>query len=170
MAPTSSPTVDGTYTGPQDIVLSTTYGDEIYYTTSETSSAPAPPTTSSTRYTGPIHITTTTKIKAIAWKEGCTNSNQLSGTYTIQYTVRWHDNEGQITEELVNSGSTSYNCPDDPSPSERGNCGDRFMGWTNAPYAGNNAPTVLFTNSSGTKPAITQDTDFYAVFADYVEK
>ena len=170
IAPTSTPAVNGTYTGAQDIELSTTYGEKIYYTISTTSSAPDAPTTSSTLYAGPIHIEKTTKIKAIAWKEGCTNSNQLSGTYTIQYTVRWHDNEGQITEELVNSGSTSYNCPDDPSPSERGNCGDRFMGWTNAPYAGNSAPEVLFTSSTVAKPAITQDTDFYAVFADYVEK
>lgn len=86
---------------------------------------------------------------------------------SVTHTVTWNDNGGQIKSEEIAEGSTSYSCPSAPSTSARGNCGDKFMGWTTtASYTGNTPPAVLFTDDSGTKPAINSNTDFYAVFAD----
>lgn len=92
----------------------------------------------------------------------------LSGGTT--YTVRWFDNSGQIgTDQEIDENSTSYTCPTSPTTASP-NCGNRFVGWTKGTYNTNaTPPTILFTDDSGTKPAITEDTDFYAVFADYAE-
>ena len=49
----------------------------IHYTTDGSE-----PTDSSTQYTGPLHITETTTIKAIAMAQGCVDSAVSSGTYT----------------------------------------------------------------------------------------
>jgi len=76
--PTFSP-APGTYTGSQSVTLSdTTSGASIYYTTNGTT-----PTTSSTKYTGAIAVTSTETIEAIAAASGDNNSNIASGTYTI---------------------------------------------------------------------------------------
>lgn len=177
--PTSDPAVGGTYTGPQDIELATTYGTKIYYTLTTDGSTPAAPTTSSTEYTDPIHITTTTKIKAIAWKSGCTNSNQLSGTYTIQYNVTWKvdgetykpftdTGEGTDGQALVNSGAKISTLPTAPSPADY--CGDRFMGWTDAADGAYVHGTSNLYTTASAFPAASDDQVFYAVFADYVEK
>ena len=69
----------GTYTSNQSVTLATTYGDKIYFTTNNST-----PTTESTEYTGAIAVNQTTTIKAIAWKEGCSNSSMASATYTLQ--------------------------------------------------------------------------------------
>lgn len=69
----------GTYNESKSVTLSTTYGDKIYYTTNNTT-----PSTSSTLYEGAIAVNQTTTIKAIAWKEGCSNSSEASATYTLQ--------------------------------------------------------------------------------------
>jgi hypothetical protein len=53
-------------------------GSTIYYTTDGTT-----PSTSSTRYGGPISISSTTTLKAIATASGLTQSNVASGLYTI---------------------------------------------------------------------------------------
>ena len=168
----------GTYAGPQDITLSTEYGDAIYYTTSTTSIAaasPSPGSVETTLYTGPIHITTTTKIKAIATKDGCTNSNILGGTstylYTIQYNVSWMVNgaewSGKGGSATVNGGSHITTLPTAPTTGDF--CGDRFMGWTDA-TDGNyvHGTSNLYTTASGF-PNATGDQVFYAVFADYAE-
>lgn len=84
----------------------------------------------------------------------------------VTHTVRWFDTNGQFKSESITEGSTSYSCPS-PAPTTAANCGDKFMGWTtSSSYKANTPPTVLFTDDSGTKPAINADTDFYAVFAD----
>ena len=77
--PTFSPAA-GTYSSAQSVTISdTSAGTQIYYTTDGST-----PTTSSTLYTGPVLVSTTTTIKAIAAGAGWTNSAVGSATYTIQ--------------------------------------------------------------------------------------
>jgi len=69
----------GTYTLPQSVtIIDEAPGAILYYTTNGTT-----PTTSSTKYTGPISVTVTETIKAIAVAKGYTNSAVGSATYTI---------------------------------------------------------------------------------------
>ncbi len=78
-APTFSP-APGTYSSAVSVALSdTTAGAAIYYTTDGTT-----PATSSTLYTGPIAVSSSTTVKAIATKSGLYNSAVASGTYTIE--------------------------------------------------------------------------------------
>jgi uncharacterized repeat protein (TIGR02543 family) len=93
-------------------------------------------------------------------------------TYTAQweintYEVHWYVNDVEWTDkggsETVEHGSTAT-LP--TAPTKADGCGDKFMGWTTIEdYTGNGAPDPLYT----TPPTITEDTDFYAVFADYGE-
>src|SRR5437660_969000 len=77
--PVLSP-ASGTYTSSVVVTLTdSTPGATIYYTTNGST-----PTTSSTPYTGPITVTTTQTIKAIAVASGYTTSAVASATYTIQ--------------------------------------------------------------------------------------
>jgi hypothetical protein len=76
--PALSP-VTGTYSVPQTVTISdSTPGAKIYYTTNGST-----PTTSSTLYTGPITLTATTTVQAIAAATGCTNSAVASAAYTL---------------------------------------------------------------------------------------
>ncbi|MGD0938418.1 MAG: chitobiase/beta-hexosaminidase C-terminal domain-containing protein [Terracidiphilus sp.] len=84
-APTFSPAA-GTYTSSQSVTISdATSGTTIYYTTNGTT-----PTTSSTVYSGPITVSATETLEAIAVETGYTNSAVAIAVYTIS------------------SGSTSY--------------------------------------------------------------
>jgi sugar lactone lactonase YvrE len=77
--PTFSP-VAGTYAAAQTVAISdAASGVTIYYTTNGTT-----PTTSSTKYTGPITVSSTETVKAIAVASGWANSATGSATYTIQ--------------------------------------------------------------------------------------
>lgn len=76
--PTFSPPA-GTYTSAQMVTISdTTAGATIYYTTDGST-----PTTSSTKFTTPISVSTTETISAIAAASGFSNSSVASATYTI---------------------------------------------------------------------------------------
>ncbi len=77
-APTFSP-APGTYTSSQLVSIGdSTNGVTIYYTTDGTT-----PTTGSTTYTGPVSISSTTTLEAIA-VNSAGSSPVTSGTYTIQ--------------------------------------------------------------------------------------
>jgi hypothetical protein len=79
MPPTFKP-APGTYTAGQSVTLSdSTSGTTIYYTTNGTT-----PTTSSTKYTGPISVSSTTTIEAVAAESGLTTSVVADGAYTIE--------------------------------------------------------------------------------------
>jgi hypothetical protein len=77
--PAASPN-GGRFTGSRSISLTTeTEGAAIYFTLDGTT-----PTTESTLYAGAFSITATTTVKAIAVKEGMTNSDVLVITFTRQ--------------------------------------------------------------------------------------
>lgn len=75
--PVFSPTTE-TFDSSASVTLSTaTAGADIYYTTNGDA-----PTTSSTKYTSAITVSSTTTLKAIAVKDGFVNSAVVSKTYT----------------------------------------------------------------------------------------
>ena len=79
--PTFSPAA-GTYTSAQNVTISTTTaGATIYYTTDGTE-----PTDSSSVYSTPIYVSKTTTIKAMAAKEGMTNSSVATAVVTVTVT------------------------------------------------------------------------------------
>jgi hypothetical protein len=70
----------GTYAAAQSVAItSTTPGATIHYTTDGSD-----PTTSSLTYSSAVNVDATKTLKAIAIKNGCTNSTISSATYTIQ--------------------------------------------------------------------------------------
>ena len=78
--PTASPAPGNLYFVTQNVTLtSATEGAAIYYTIDNST-----PTASSTPYTAPISVSTTTTIKAIAVKEGWNNSGVLTAAYSFQ--------------------------------------------------------------------------------------
>ena len=98
VAPTFSPE-SGTYTEAQSVTIScATNGASIYYTTNGTD-----PTTSSTKYSGPITISKTTTLKAIAFKNNVTSS-VASATYTIEIPITIAEARAQGTGEVFTSG------------------------------------------------------------------
>ena len=77
-APTFSPAA-GSYTTAQQVSMATTWpGSAIYYTTDGST-----PTTGSARYTGPVTISGSTTLKAIASAPNLTNSNVETAVYTV---------------------------------------------------------------------------------------
>ena len=76
--PTFSP-ASGTYSSPQTVTISDgTAGAAVYYTTEGT-----PPTMNSTQYTGPITVSSSQTIAAIATATGYATSAVGSATYTF---------------------------------------------------------------------------------------
>ena len=81
--PAATPDVSvaaGTYATAQSVTLSdATVGAAIHYTTNGTT-----PTSGSTLYAGPISVSKTETVKAIAVASGYLNSSVASATYVIQ--------------------------------------------------------------------------------------
>ena len=102
-APAFSP-ASGTYTGAQTVTISTaTPGATIYYTTDGTT-----PTTSSSVYSGPITVSSSETLEAIAAETGYTQSAVATGKYTI--------NSGGATVAFY-PGTLSYLSQSSPYPS-----------------------------------------------------
>jgi LysM repeat protein len=77
-APTFSPAA-GTYSTSQSVAISdATAGTTIYYTANGTT-----PTTSSTKYSGPITVSATETLEAIAVETGYSNSGVTTAAYVI---------------------------------------------------------------------------------------
>jgi MYXO-CTERM domain-containing protein len=94
-APVFSP-APGTYTGAQNVTItSATSGASIRYTTDGST----PTETTGTLYSGPISISTTTTLSAIAFKSGLADSTVITPTYTIQAS------SGGISSGSSSSGS-----------------------------------------------------------------
>lgn len=79
--PTFDPAAGAVIAGSTVTISTTTEGATIYYTTDNTT-----PTTESTLYSGPITINADQTVKAIAVKDGMTNSDVASASYTIIVT------------------------------------------------------------------------------------
>ncbi len=93
--PTFSP-VAGAYATAQEVsIIDSTKGATIYYTTDGST-----PTTSSTKYSTPVKVTTTETLKAIAVASGYVNSAVTSATFTI------HQQTATLTS-LASFGGTS---------------------------------------------------------------
>lgn len=94
IAPTASANIpSGLYNTAQSVVLSMSEIGSIYYTTNGDT-----PTTSSTRYTGPISVGSTTTLKFLA-VDGVGNPSQV---YTMVYTI---DKTAPTASASVSSGS-----------------------------------------------------------------
>ena len=70
----------GSYTGERTVeIFTSTPGAQIRYTTDGSN----PTSTTGTLYAGPVALTTSTTLKAIAYKAGLANSAVVQGNYTI---------------------------------------------------------------------------------------
>ena len=110
---------------------------------------------------------------------GTTYPADGSGSFTITAnttlyakwaaTVTWNDNGGVIRTDniFVSASGKSVTPPSDPSTSARGNCGDKFMGWTTTENYKSDSPSPgdIVTGAQN----VTGSTNYYAVFADYAE-
>src|SRR5206468_1929455 len=101
------------------VTLSTaTSGASIYYTTDGST-----PTTASSAYTGPVPLTTTTTLKAMAAASGMANSSVTSATYTIRVAAPTFSPAGgtfagsvAVTMSTATSGATIYYTTDGSTP------------------------------------------------------
>lgn len=99
----------GTYTSAQNVEIKCdTAGADIYYTTDGSE----PSKNSGTKYTSAISVSDTTTIKAIAVKDGMTDSSVASARYTISETpvdtctITFEPNggKGDMDDQTVDKG------------------------------------------------------------------
>lgn len=123
--PTFSP-APGTYNSAQSVALKTTTPNStIYYTLDGTT-----PSTSSTKYIGPISIASTHTLKAIATSPSLTNSAVASGLYTIQPAIAaaptfspppgTYTSYAQVSMSTTTSGATIYYTTNGADPNTAG--------------------------------------------------
>jgi hypothetical protein len=111
----------GAYTQPITITTATS-GATIRYTTNGTT----PTETNGTVYSGPVTLSSTTTLKAIAYKSGMTDSAVASGTYTVSSgtvaTPTFNPPPGTYTQPVAIStttpGATIRYTLDGSTPSE----------------------------------------------------
>jgi len=95
-APNFNPTA-GTYTGAQNVAITTAGGATLRYTTDGST----PTETHGTVYSGAVAITSSATLKAIAYATGYADSTVSTATYTIQYSP---SNLTQPSNETVATG------------------------------------------------------------------
>ncbi|MFD0672222.1 chitobiase/beta-hexosaminidase C-terminal domain-containing protein [Cohnella sp. GCM10027633] len=100
--PAALPAGGAVTSGTQVTLTSATVSAAVYYTTDLSE-----PTTSSTPYTGPIIITSSTTIKAIAVKPGSTNSSVASFEYTVALPIVLPSSIAPLTEGQPYTGSVA---------------------------------------------------------------
>jgi hypothetical protein len=121
--PTFNPPA-ATYNQPQNVTLSTvTSGATIYYTTDGST-----PTIASPVYSGPIAVTQSTTIRAIAAAPGMLNSTVAVGAYTLKAATPTFDPPGgnYLLPQLVSisdasPGATIYYTTDGSTPTTSSN-------------------------------------------------
>ncbi len=163
----------GTYTGNQSVEIScTTPGVTIHYTTDGST-----PDGSSPTYSSAIAVNSTQTIKAIAMKSNWTTSDMATAAYTIKHNVTWKVNGETYStgvvdgNSLVIHGSKISAMATAPADNTLSSCASKFMGWSCKNFGSTPKTTAsgqyddLFTTTGGS-PYITQDTTFYAVFAE----
>ena len=94
----------GTYTSAQSITLSdTTTAATIYYTLDGTT-----PTTSSTTYTGPIMVSSTATLEAIAVANGFSASTVASAAYVLPVTFAFAGSPASLTLSGGGQGTVTF--------------------------------------------------------------
>jgi len=114
----------GTYTSAQTVTISdATSGAAIHYTTNGTT-----PTSASSLYTGPITVSSTQTLKAIAVETGYRNSTVASATFTIATAVPAFTPKGgtftsaqSVTITDAMAGATIYYTTDGTTPTSSSN-------------------------------------------------
>jgi hypothetical protein len=108
----------GTYSSSQTVTITdATSGSTIYYTTNGTT-----PTKSSSVYSGPIMVSTTETLKAIATANGYSQSSVVASTYTIAASVTGLSPTSgapgtQVTITDTTPGATIYYTTNGKTPS-----------------------------------------------------
>lgn len=108
----------GKFTGPQTVSISGSGSGVTYYYTTDGST----PTTSSTVYTAPFAISTTTTVKAIATEPGCITSNVSEAVYTFASKPHFSPVPGHysvpqtVTITDTTSGASIYYTLDGSTP------------------------------------------------------
>lgn len=151
--PTLSPG-EGTYTSAQRVTIScATEGAEIYYTTD--GSAPNIefdyPGNSRVKYTGPITISETTTLKAVAWKD-----NVYSSVTTATYTI---NTGGGSDGGSSGSGSTTTETTTNPDGSTTTTVTKPDGSTTETTKNPDGSQEVVETKKDGTVTTTTTDTD-----------
>jgi len=100
--PAALPAGGAVTSGTQVILTSATGSAAVYYTTDLSE-----PTASSTPYTGPIILTGSTTIKAIAVKPGSKNSSVARFEYTVAMPFVLPDTIAPLTEDQPYAGSVA---------------------------------------------------------------
>ncbi len=136
----------GSYASAQSVAISdTTPGAAIYYTTNGTT-----PTLSSAQYTGPIAVSSTETIQAIAAASGYSNSSAATATYTIAIDPPAPAFTISGTAVTVAPGATSGNTSTITITPSGGFTGDVALTAviTSSPSGAQDTPTLNFGSTS----------------------
>jgi hypothetical protein len=127
-APTFTPAPGGYSTGQTVTLSETTSGATIYYTLNGTT-----PTTSSSIYSGPINVPSTTTIEAIAAAPGLNNSPLAVGDYTIQ-SQTGNISFVQLNSATLQSPQTTVSVPYN-GPQFAGDLNVVVVGWNDVSHS-----------------------------------